>query len=134
MGGVCIRRVRGTTSPFTPHDLGSGSADRAEEVQSGDAGTFDFRGPFVLGRRGERHPGLRWGTLDEDGVFSVFRAAKFRLFELEPALVRRAIETGHLVAEVDLTDEQGYPRCATVRPPLATGRPDPDARPGQAPT
>jgi len=31
-----------------------------------------------------------------------------------------AIESGHLVAEVDLTDEQGYPRCATVRPPHAT--------------
>jgi Family of unknown function (DUF5990) len=85
-----------------------------------DEDTFDFRGPFVSGRRGERSLGLRWGTLDDDGTFMVFRAAKFRLWELDPALVRAAASSGRLHATVDLTDEQGYPRCATVRPPDVT--------------
>jgi hypothetical protein len=34
--------------------------------------------------------GLRWGTVDGDGAFTVFRAAKFRLWELAPELIRKA--------------------------------------------
>lgn len=55
----------------------------------------------------------------EDGDLTVFRAAKFRLWELDPELIRRARSTGRLVATVELTDEDGFPRCATVRPPYA---------------
>lgn len=82
---------------------------------------LDFRGPYVSGGRGERSLGLRWGTLDDDdGTFTVFRAAKFRLWELDPDVVREASSSGRLIALVDLTDEEGYPRCATVRPPDVT--------------
>jgi uncharacterized protein DUF5990 len=110
---------RSETVELVPGDAPTARWTFEIEVHPEDAGTFDFRGPFVLGRKGERHLGLRWGTVDRD-EFSLFRAAKFRLFELEPALVREAIDTGRLVAEVDLTDEEGNPRCATVRPPHVT--------------
>jgi hypothetical protein len=89
------------------------------EVLEGADRTFNFRGPYVLGRRGERSLGLRWMTV-EDGDLTVFRAAKFRLWQLDPELIRRACSTGRLVATVELTDEDGFPRCATVRPPHAS--------------
>jgi hypothetical protein len=111
---------RAETVELVPGDAPSARWAFEIEVRSDDAGEFDFRGPFVLGRRGERHLGLRWGTLEEGGHFSVFRGAKFRLFELDPAFVRAVIASGRLVVEVDLTDEDGYPRCATVRPPHVT--------------
>jgi hypothetical protein len=82
---------------------------------------LDFRGPFVLGRRGERHLGLRWTRRAGDGTRVVFRGAKFRLFEMDPALVRSAVGPDRvLVGRVGLTDEDGWPRCATVRPPAVT--------------
>jgi hypothetical protein len=87
-------------------------------VERDDEGTVDFRGPFVYGARGERALGLRWGTLAEDDVFDVFRAAKLRLSDLDPALVEQAVREGRrLVCRLGLTDEEGHPRCASVRPP-----------------
>jgi hypothetical protein len=79
---------------------------------------LDFGGPFVYGKRGERALGLRWGTLAWDDAFDVFRAAKLRFSDVELALVERALGGGsRLVATLGLTDEQGYPVCASVRPP-----------------
>ena len=44
--------------------------------------------------------------------------AKFRLFEMDTAMLLDALRTGQrLVGRVGLTDEQGWPRCATVGPP-----------------
>ena len=81
-------------------------------------GSFDFGGPFVHGRRGERSLGLRWVRGDEDQGFDVFRAAKLRLADLDSALVEAALASGDLVvARLGLTDAEGYPRCASVRPP-----------------
>jgi hypothetical protein len=111
---------RTETVELTPGDAASVRWEFEVEVSEGDDGEFDFRGPFVGGRRGERSLGLRWGTFDEDGTFVVFRAAKFRLWELDRELIDEASSTGHLVATVGLTDEQGNPRCATVRPPHVT--------------
>ena len=55
---------------------------------------------------------------DDDGQFVVFRAAKFRLFEMDRAIFESAAAPGMtLVGRLGLTDEQGWPRCATVRPP-----------------
>ena len=89
------------------------------ELAIDDAGALDQRGPFVHGPRGERHLGLRWLRAEPDGSRSVFRGAKFRLFEMDPTLFEAALETGRpLLGRVGLTDEQGWPRCATVRPPV----------------
>jgi hypothetical protein len=90
-------------------------------VRRSDDGRFDFGGPFVHGGRGERSLGLRWGTLADDDAFDVFRAAKLRLSDLDSELVEEAIRGGsRLVCSLGLTDELGYPRCASVRPPHLT--------------
>lgn len=82
-------------------------------------GELDQRGPFVLGPRGERYLCLRWLRTDADGRPAVFRGAKFRLFEMDRALFEDALGDGRrLVGRLALTDEHGWPRCATVRPPV----------------
>ena len=89
---------------------------RASVRQDGDE--LDIRGPFVAGRRGERSLGLVWGNLGDDDELDVFRAARLRLSDLDPAFLTRAVESGgRLVCSLGLTDEQGHPRCASVRPP-----------------
>lgn len=103
---------------FVPGDAPSARWEFAVELRDADEG-FDFGGPFVLGKREDRHLGLSWVTLADDGSHEVFRGAKLRLSDVNPTLVRRADRTGgKLVATLGLTDEQGYPRCASVRPPL----------------
>ena len=104
-------------------DLVPGDAARwAFEVtvrQSEDG--FDVTGPFVHGKRGERDFGLRWGVPGEDGAFAVFRAAKLRFSDVDPSALRQAVSTGgRLVGPLGLTDEHGWPRCASVRPPVVT--------------
>jgi hypothetical protein len=110
---VHVGLARGTATD----ELVPGDADRARwafdvDLRTTDTGEFDVGGPHVLGPRDERHLGLRWVREDDDGQFVVFRAAKFRLFESAAAPGRT------LVGRLGLTDEQGWPRCATVRPPL----------------
>jgi hypothetical protein len=54
-----------------------------------------------------------------DGRDVVFRGAKFRLSEMGRALFEQALgERRPLIGTLGLTDEQGWPRCATVRPPV----------------
>jgi hypothetical protein len=49
----------------------------------------------------------------------VFRGAKFRLFEMDSGIFEQALSEGRrLVGTLGLTDEQGWPRCATVRTPV----------------
>src|SRR5262245_58226109 len=60
-------------------------------VSRDDDGGLDFRGPLVYGARGDRSLGLRWGTLADDDTFDVFRAAKLRLSDVDPALVEEAV-------------------------------------------
>jgi hypothetical protein len=87
-------------------------------VKVGDGGELDFGGPFVNGPREDRHLGLRWGTLGEDGSFDVFRAAKLRMTDIDRAVIEQAAVPGYrLVARLCLTDAQGWPVCARVRPP-----------------
>jgi Family of unknown function (DUF5990) len=91
---------------------------------------LDYGGPFVYGRRGERALGLVWGTLDD--TFEIFRAAKLRLEDVDPALVEESLEGGaRVVGSLGLTDDHGWPRCASVRPPdivwSVTGRTSADA-------
>jgi hypothetical protein len=87
-------------------------------IRADESGDLDFGGPFVIGRRGERHLGIRWLRQDARGGFVVFRGAKIRLYEMDAALFRTALGTGQsLVGRLGLTDADGWPRCATVRPP-----------------
>jgi hypothetical protein len=105
-------------------DLVPGDAPEARWVfdlalKLDEAGRLDFGGPYVAGPRDQRYLGLIWVRESEEGTWEVFRGAKFRLYEMERSLFEEAMQSGRrLLGRVGLTDEQGWPRCATVRPPL----------------
>jgi hypothetical protein len=87
-------------------------------VRVDEEGNYDFGGPNVSGARDERSVYLRWLREDDAGEFVLFRAAKFRLYEIDRAIIGAAVAGGsELVGSVLLTDENGWPRCATVREP-----------------
>jgi hypothetical protein len=86
-----------------------------------DADGFDFTGPFVGGTRDDRNLGLAWGDVPGDGTLRLFRGAKLRLVDVDPALIEEALRPGHrLVARIRLTDPRGNPVCARVHPPALT--------------
>ncbi|MEU8773290.1 DUF5990 family protein [Streptomyces sp. NPDC048606] len=84
-----------------------------------DAG-HDLRGPCVQGRPAGRFIYLTWGDVDEAGNFAMFRRAKLMLDAIDPDTVAAATRSGTLLARLGLTDAQGLPLCAAVRPPLVT--------------
>lgn len=89
-------------------------------------GGFDFSGPFVRGDRTDRHLGLAWGDVPGDGTLRLFRGAKLRLVDIDPAIIEEAIRPGHrLVARIRLTDAKGNPVCARVHPPALTWSAEP---------
>jgi hypothetical protein len=93
-------------------------------LQSDDG--WDFRGPYVHGRRNERFLYLTWGDRPPGADFSMFRRAKLHLSCLPPDLISGAAAPGHLlVGRLSLTDGRGGPRCASVRPPAITWSADP---------
>lgn len=80
----------------------------------------DVRGAAVHGRKGERFAYLTWTSATAEGV-EVFRRAKLPLDGV-PALVDAGpvADAPAVTARVDLTDEDGMPRCARLRPPSVT--------------
>lgn len=92
-----------------PVDLVPGDAPAAKWTTDITVTDGDFRGPSVQGKRGERFVYLTWGTV-ESGTFEMFRRAKLMLADLPT-------DAEEVVVDVDLTDEQGMPRCARLRPP-----------------
>jgi hypothetical protein len=106
-----------------PVDLVPGDAPEAIfefeiEILDGDTGAWEFRGPYVHGKRGERFLYLTWGDRPPGGDFAMFRRAKLHLSCLDAALIEAAAAPNHhLVARLALTDGRGGPRCASVRPP-----------------
>jgi hypothetical protein len=80
-------------------------------------GLLDVGGPWVHGRPGARFLYLSWGTVEGDR-FTMFRRAKLLFGDIPTALLRAAHDRGGmLVARLGLTDAQGGPLCARVRPP-----------------
>jgi hypothetical protein len=91
-----------------------------------DTDGFDFSGPFVRGDRTDRHLGLAWGDVPGDGTLRLFRGAKLRLVDIDPAVIEESVRPGRrLVARVRLTDARGNPVCARVRPPALTWSAEP---------
>jgi hypothetical protein len=83
-------------------------------------GLLDVGGPWVHGRPGARFLYLSWGAVDADR-FAMFRRAKLLFGDVPTALLRPAHEgAGVLVGRLGLTDPDGGPRCARVRPPDIT--------------
>jgi uncharacterized protein DUF5990 len=97
-------QVRSGPVGLVPAD--AAAAEWVAEIRTGDG---DFRGPAVQGKKGERFVYLTWGTVAGDS-FSMFRRAKLMLADL-PA------DADEVTVDVDLTDEDGMPRCARLRPP-----------------
>ena len=75
---------------------------------------YDLPGP---GPPGARFICLSWGTGDEAGAVRLFRRAKLWLGAVPLDVVADAARLGVLVGRVGLTDANGNPTCASVRPP-----------------
>jgi hypothetical protein len=103
-----------------PGDASAARWEMPVTVRRDDDG-YDFAGPYVRGVRDDRHLGLIWGDLPGDGTLRVFRGAKLRLVDVDPALIEQALRPGHkLIARIRLTDARGNPICARVHPPYLT--------------
>jgi Family of unknown function (DUF5990) len=48
----------------------------------------------------------------------MFMRAKLMLDAAGPATIEAARRSGHLIARLKLTDPEGNPLCAAIRPPL----------------
>lgn len=51
-------------------------------------------GPYVRGTRTDRNIGLAWGDVPGDGTLRLFRGAKLRLADVDPALIEEALRPG----------------------------------------
>jgi hypothetical protein len=103
---------------LTPGDAPEAVFDFEVDILPADDGGWDFRGPYVHGKRGERFLYLTWGDVSPTGDYAMFRRAKLHLSCLDDSLIAAAAGPGHrLVARLGLTDGRGGPRCASVRPP-----------------
>ena len=103
---------------LTPADAAEATFEFGIEILPSDDGAWDFRGPHVHGKRGERFLYLTWGDRSPNGEFTMFRRAKLHLSCLDTPLITAAAEPGHrLTARLALTDGKGGPRCASIRPP-----------------
>ena len=77
----------------------------------------DLRGPQIQGPPGARFIYLTWGVVEAEGSFVMFRRAKLRLDAVPAGVMDRACDRGSLVGRLGLSDDQGWPLCASVRPP-----------------
>lgn len=111
--GVQVRR---DPAQLVQADAVDGHWEMDVEVVAND-GERDFRGPTVQGKRGDRFIYLTWGNVDPDGEFEMFRRAKLMLNRVDESVMKQAVEVGQLLATVDMTGDDGTPRCARVDPP-----------------
>ena len=106
---------------LVPGDAPSAAWEFELTTRPGTDGSIDVGGPFAQGRRGDRFVYLTWGTVDNEGAFTMFRRAKLHMADVDPGvLARAAAGEGRLVARLGLTDACGNPVCARVRPPAVT--------------
>ncbi|MGW0334160.1 DUF5990 family protein [Streptomyces sp. NPDC003011] len=81
------------------------------------AAGIEVTGPYVQHRLGHRFVYLSWGTVDEAGLFTMFRRAKLMLDAVPADVLAAAVREGLLVARFGLTDAHGGPLCARITPP-----------------
>ena len=77
----------------------------------------DLHGPYIQGPPGGRFIYLSWGTVDDAKSFTMFRRAKLWFDAIPLHVMEGAVNRGLLVGRLGLTDGQGLPLCAAVRPP-----------------
>jgi Family of unknown function (DUF5990) len=78
---------------------------------------LDLKGPQIHGSPGKRFVYISWGVVDEAGTFTMFRRAKLWLDAVPPTVMEDAFESGLLIGRLGLADDDGWPLCASVRPP-----------------
>jgi hypothetical protein len=117
--GVQRRSNRDELLGLLPGDAAAASWTLECTVSPTADGT-DVKGAYVQGPPGGRFIYLSWGAVNDAGMFSMFRRAKLWLDTIPPDVLRDAIDRGVLVGRVGLTDRQGNPLCASVRPPTIT--------------
>ncbi|MFF2536645.1 DUF5990 family protein [Streptomyces cyaneofuscatus] len=94
----------------------------------------EISGPYIQNRLGGRFIYLSWGTVDEAGLFSMFRRAKLMFSDIEPEVLEAAARSGRLTGRLGLTDAKGQPLCARVRPPAISWSAGAGADAGEART
>ena len=77
----------------------------------------DLRGSQIHGSQGKRFIYLTWGVVDAEGAFAMFRRAKLWLDAVPDDVIGTACESGVLIGRLGLSDNDGWPLCASVRPP-----------------
>jgi hypothetical protein len=103
---------------MVPGDVPEAHWQLQAEVVSGSP--FDVRGPQIHGSPAHRFLYLTWGVVDAAGSFTMFRRAKLWLDAVPDDVLTPALEHDQLVGTLRLTDDAGWPLCASVRPPLIT--------------
>jgi hypothetical protein len=78
---------------------------------------LDLKGHQVHGSPGKRFVYVSWGVVDDAGTFTMFRRAKLWLDAVPPAVIEDAFQSGLLIGRLGLSDDDGWPLCASVRPP-----------------
>ena len=78
----------------------------------------DFRGPHVVGRKGDRFIYLSWGLGDGVEPFVMFARAKLKLADI-PAEVLSQVRNGEgtLDCSLEATNTKGQPASGTIKPP-----------------
>lgn len=76
----------------------------------------DLRGPQIQGGPGKRFIYITWGVGAET-EFEMFRRAKLLIDAVPPAVMEAACDRGVLLGRLGLSDDEGWPVCAAVRPP-----------------
>jgi Family of unknown function (DUF5990) len=83
----------------------------------GAGGLTNFTGPFAKGTKDQRFFYLAWGEL-KSIHFQMFRRAKIHLSHLTWTQVEKAVkENKPITVHLSLTDQKGWPLCASVKPP-----------------
>lgn len=98
-------------------DLQAGDANEVTWTIDCQVNGSDVSGPHIQGRPGDRFIYLSWGSVDTDGRMEMFRRAKLMLDVVPGDVLAGAAESGLLVGRLGLTDTEGQPLCASVRPP-----------------
>lgn len=77
----------------------------------------DLKGPQIQGASGNRFIYITWGAIDTADRFTMVRRAKLWLADVPSDVMEAACTGGMLVGSLRLSDDEGGPICASVRPP-----------------
>jgi hypothetical protein len=115
--GVQRRAKRDELLGLTPGDAPSATWTLEAVATPGPDGT-DLKGPYIQGPPGGRFIYLSWVVVGDDASAILFRRAKLWLTAVPADVLDDAVRLGQLTGRLGLTNGQGRPLCAAVRPPV----------------